>query len=118
MTDELRGQEVIATKAIPAIIAPLTLYISKRAVSMPPQKIPIHMVGERIFVEFGHIPSTIADAKQPASSTGVSFAPVMRPIPALYPSPIIAGRLASAVSVSGAEGTYSSKVQCRQTRPA
>jgi hypothetical protein len=50
---------------------------------MPPQKMPIHSVGERILVLFGHTPSTISDAMQPASSRGVAVAPVTAPIPAL-----------------------------------
>lgn len=53
------------------------------AVRKPPQNIPIQRVGERIFVEVGHVPSTSSEERQPASSRGVEVAPVMTPMPAL-----------------------------------
>ena len=65
------------------------LYIIKMAVRIPPQKMPIHMVGFCILCE-SHTPvaSFLYLSRQPASSKGVDFAPVTAPIPALYVNPI------------------------------
>jgi hypothetical protein len=51
-------------------------------VRKPPQKIQVYIVGERITVELGQRLLTRSDWLQPASSTGVSAAPVMTPSPA------------------------------------
>lgn len=80
-----RGQEMIETSKIPAIIAPLTLYIRRTAVRKPPQKIPTHMVCEAILSTPGGqnpVSGSRSAMAQPASSRGTDVAPVMAPIPA------------------------------------
>lgn len=85
MTEDDRGQEMMETRRIPAIIAPLTLYIKRTAVKKPPQNIPIHIVWALIFSELGQAPSLAASTAEehPASSKGVAEAPTIAPIPAL-----------------------------------
>lgn len=41
MKDVVRGQDIMETKAMPIIIAALTRYIISKAVTKPPQNIPI-----------------------------------------------------------------------------
>ena len=71
VTSVLRGQEMMDTMMIPMIIAPLNLYTMRRAETKPPQKIPSHMVGERIFVAFGQSPFTMSAAEHPPRASGV-----------------------------------------------
>lgn len=83
VTSVFLGHEMIETSAIPAIIAPLTRYIIRYAVNIPPQKIPTHRVGFSS-LPLSHTPVTafLNSGLQPASSTGVATDPVIAPIPA------------------------------------
>lgn len=84
-----RGHEIMETSKIPAMMAPLILYISRIQVKIPPQKIPIHRVGLRILAHDGQVPSSnISLCLQPAIAIGVLVSPVMAPMPALYVKPI------------------------------
>lgn len=83
-----RGHEMIATRRMPAMIAPLTRYINKKQVRMPPQKMPIHRVGLRILVADVQAPSTMSSFRQPARVSAVDLSPVIAPIPALYVNPM------------------------------
>ena len=83
MTELSRGQEMMETNRIPAMMAPLTRYIMRKAVNTPPQKIPSQSVGFRIFPD-SQVPSVpIREGLQPASSNGSLVLPVIAPIPAL-----------------------------------
>ena len=80
-----RGQEMMDTRRIPAMMAPLTLYIRRMAVKKPPQKIPIHIVWEAILSTPGGqkpVSGSRSAIAQPASSRGTEVPPVMAPIPA------------------------------------
>jgi hypothetical protein len=59
------------------------------AVKTPPQKMPIHMAGLRIFALSGHCPDASREPDvQPAKATGVEVLPTMSPMPSEYVKPI------------------------------
>lgn len=81
---------MIETSKMPKMMAPLTRYNMSITVRTPPQKMPIHIVGLRILYDPGQTPvSSMFSGLHPASSSGVDAAPVIKPIPAEYASPMI-----------------------------
>lgn len=92
------------TRSMPTIIALLTLYAIRYAVTRPPAIMPSHICTRSVHVKhppgdnrltvfdvilwLTHIPSTKNSSGHPAICNGVERAPETAPIPVVLPSPI------------------------------
>src|SRR5436190_22470395 len=105
------GQERIETKEMPMMIADLTLYIMRNAVTIPPHKMPIHNYCTLTYISFTislrdvdqlltvvlrnlwlvHSPNLFKySTGHPPRLNGVPKPPVIAPIPPEYVRPISA----------------------------